>query len=67
MSIVTVKAHIARVFQKLDLHNLAQTAVLAYETRLGIPGESAQAGARPHPAPSPAAAARRWVLPAAAA
>jgi DNA-binding NarL/FixJ family response regulator len=37
----TVKTHVARVFQKLDLHHRAQAVVLAYETGLVIPGEAA--------------------------
>ncbi len=37
----TVKTHVARVFQKLDLHDRAQVVVLAYETGLVIPGEAA--------------------------
>ncbi|HET7129374.1 MAG TPA: response regulator transcription factor [Gaiellaceae bacterium] len=37
----TVKTHVARVFQKLDLHDRAQAVVLAYETGLVIPGETA--------------------------
>jgi len=37
----TVKTHVARVFQKLDLHDRAQAVVLAYETGLVIPGEVA--------------------------
>jgi len=37
----TVKTHVARVFQKLDLHDRAQAVVLAYETGLVIPGEPA--------------------------
>ena len=37
----TVKTHVARVFQKLDLHDRAQAVVLAYETGLVIPGEAA--------------------------
>jgi len=36
----TVKTHVARVFQKLDLHDRAQAVVLAYETGLVIPGEA---------------------------
>jgi DNA-binding NarL/FixJ family response regulator len=37
----TVKTHVARVFQKLDLHDRAQAVVLAYETGLVVPGEAA--------------------------
>jgi DNA-binding NarL/FixJ family response regulator len=37
----TVKTHVARVFQKLDLHDRAQAVVLAYETGLVIPGDAA--------------------------
>lgn len=36
----TIKTHVARVFQKLGLHDRAQAVVLAYETGLVIPGES---------------------------
>jgi DNA-binding NarL/FixJ family response regulator len=36
----TVKTHVARVFQKLDLHDRAQAVVLAYETGLVQPGEA---------------------------
>jgi DNA-binding NarL/FixJ family response regulator len=36
----TVKTHVARVFQKLDLHDRAQAVVLAYETGLVIPGDA---------------------------
>jgi DNA-binding NarL/FixJ family response regulator len=35
----TVKTHIARIFSKLDLHDRAQAAVLAYETGLVRPGQ----------------------------
>jgi DNA-binding NarL/FixJ family response regulator len=35
----TVKTHVARVFQKLHLHDRAQAVVLAYETGLIVPGE----------------------------
>ncbi|HEU5363228.1 MAG TPA: response regulator transcription factor [Gaiellaceae bacterium] len=35
----TVKTHVARIFQKLDLHDRAQVVVLAYETGLVSPGE----------------------------
>jgi DNA-binding NarL/FixJ family response regulator len=35
----TVKTHVARVFQKLDLHDRAQAVVLAYETGLVTPGK----------------------------
>jgi DNA-binding NarL/FixJ family response regulator len=34
----TVKTHIARIFQKLDLHDRAQAVVLAYESGLVQPG-----------------------------
>ena len=37
----TVKTHVARHFQKLDLHDRARAVVLAYETGLVIPGEAA--------------------------
>ena len=36
----TTKTHVARIFQKLDLHDRAQAVVLAYETGLVTPGES---------------------------
>jgi DNA-binding NarL/FixJ family response regulator len=36
----TVKTHVARVFQKLDLHDRAQAVVLAYESGLVIPGDA---------------------------
>jgi DNA-binding NarL/FixJ family response regulator len=36
----TVKTHVARVFQKLDLHDRAQAVVLAYESGLVQPGEA---------------------------
>jgi DNA-binding NarL/FixJ family response regulator len=39
----TVKTHVARIFQKLDLHDRAQAVVLAYETGLVIPGGAATA------------------------
>jgi DNA-binding NarL/FixJ family response regulator len=34
----TVKTHVARIFQKLDLHDRAQAVVLAYESGLVTPG-----------------------------
>ena len=37
----TVKTHVARIFQKLDLHDRAQAVVLAYETGLVTPGGTA--------------------------
>jgi DNA-binding NarL/FixJ family response regulator len=40
----TVKTHVARIFQKLDVHDRAQAVVLAYESGLVTPG---QAGASP--------------------
>jgi DNA-binding NarL/FixJ family response regulator len=42
----TVKTHVARIFQKLGLHDRAQVVVLAYETGLVSPGD--QLEARPH-------------------
>ena len=39
----TVKTHVARIFQKLDLHDRAQAVVLAYETGLVTPGVTATA------------------------
>jgi DNA-binding NarL/FixJ family response regulator len=36
----TVKTHVARVFQKLDLHDRAQAVVVAYESGLVQPGEA---------------------------
>jgi len=36
----TVKTHVARVFQKLDLHDRAQAVVLAYESGLVQPGRA---------------------------
>jgi DNA-binding NarL/FixJ family response regulator len=36
----TIKTHVARVFQKLDLHDRAQAVVLAYESGLVQPGEA---------------------------
>jgi DNA-binding NarL/FixJ family response regulator len=35
----TVKTHVARIFQKLHLHDRAQAVVLAYETGLVTPGK----------------------------
>jgi DNA-binding NarL/FixJ family response regulator len=35
----TVKTHVARIFQKLDLHDRAQAVVLAYESGLVVPGD----------------------------
>ncbi|HKU57606.1 MAG TPA: response regulator transcription factor [Gaiellaceae bacterium] len=37
----TVKTHVARIFQKLDLHDRAQAVVMAYETGLVAPGDLA--------------------------
>lgn len=37
----TVKTHVTRIFMKLDLHDRAQAVVLAYETGLVRPGDSA--------------------------
>jgi DNA-binding NarL/FixJ family response regulator len=36
----TVKTHIGRVFDKLDLRDRAQAVVVAYETGLVTPGDS---------------------------
>jgi DNA-binding NarL/FixJ family response regulator len=43
----TVKTHVARIFQKLDLHDRAQAVVLAYESGLVTPGGSHEATASP--------------------
>ncbi|WP_369131606.1 response regulator transcription factor, partial [Modestobacter roseus] len=43
LSEATVKTHVARIFAKLTLRDRAQAVVLAYETGLVAPGESAQA------------------------
>src|SRR5436190_12364312 len=40
----TVKTHVARIFQKLDLHDRAQAVVLAYESGLIQPGATTSAG-----------------------
>ena len=37
----TIKTHVARIFQKLNLHDRAQAVVLAYESGLVTPGEAA--------------------------
>lgn len=37
----TIKTHVARIFQKLNLHDRAQAVVLAYESGLVAPGEAA--------------------------
>jgi len=37
----TIKTHVARIFQKLNLHNRAQAVVLAYESGLVTPGDAA--------------------------
>ncbi|MFD7628516.1 LuxR C-terminal-related transcriptional regulator, partial [Streptomyces sp. NPDC059851] len=42
LSEATVKTHVARIFAKLTLRDRAQAVVLAYETGLVAPGESAQ-------------------------
>jgi len=47
----TVKTHVARVFQKLDLHDRAQAVVLAYETGLAGPGAAPAAGSPPPRSP----------------
>jgi DNA-binding NarL/FixJ family response regulator len=44
----TVKTHVARIFQKLDLHDRAQAVVLAYESGLVTPGGTRQASASPN-------------------
>ncbi|MEU6801758.1 response regulator transcription factor [Streptomyces neyagawaensis] len=41
LSEATVKTHVARIFAKLTLRDRAQAVVLAYETGLVAPGESA--------------------------
>lgn len=38
-----MKTHVARIFAKLTLRDRAQAVVLAYETGLVSPGESANA------------------------
>jgi DNA-binding NarL/FixJ family response regulator len=43
----TVKTHVARIFQKLDLHDRAQAVVLAYESGLVTPGGTREARASP--------------------
>ncbi|MFE2287464.1 response regulator [Streptomyces sp. NPDC059443] len=43
LSEATVKTHVARIFGKLTLRDRAQAVVLAYETGLVSPGESADA------------------------
>ena len=35
----TIKTHVGRIFQKLDLHDRAQAVVLAYESGLVTPGD----------------------------
>ena len=37
----TIKTHVARIFQKLNLHDRAQAVVLAYESGLVTPGDAA--------------------------
>lgn len=39
----TIKTHVARIFQELDLHDRAQGVVIAYETGLVAPGDLATA------------------------
>ncbi|PPK68964.1 DNA-binding NarL/FixJ family response regulator [Actinokineospora auranticolor] len=41
LSEATVKTHVARIFAKLNLRDRAQAVVLAYETGLVAPGDSA--------------------------
>ena len=43
LSEATIKTHVARIFQKLDLHDRAQAVVVAYETGLVAPGDLATA------------------------
>ena len=43
----TIKTHVARIFQKLDLHDRAQAIILAYETGLIVPGTAETADAAP--------------------
>jgi DNA-binding NarL/FixJ family response regulator len=42
----TIKTHVARIFQKLNLHDRAQAVVLAYESGLVSPGEAADTAGR---------------------
>ena len=58
----TVKTHVARIFQKLDLHDRAQAVVLAYESGLVTPGALKKRARRECPAkrvgPDPRRASR---------
>ena len=40
VSDATVKIHVKRVLQKLDLRDRAQAVVVAYETGLAVPGDT---------------------------